>query len=51
MLGDEGSGYWIAIKGMKVAILENEIGADDQPFLQALLDFYRLNQIEDLKKN
>lgn len=50
LLGDEGSGYWIAIKGMKVAILENEIGADDQPFLQALLDFYRLNQIEDLKK-
>jgi len=48
ILGDQGSAYYIAIEGIKRAILASEGISDDTALIQRIRDFYQLENIRGL---
>jgi glucosamine kinase len=49
VLGDEGSGYWLALHAMKAALRYRDGSGPETALLDAALAFYRLEAIEDLQ--
>jgi N-acetylglucosamine kinase-like BadF-type ATPase len=48
LLGDEGSGYWIGLAGMRAAVAYRDGRAPWTALVPRLLEFYNLARIEDL---
>ena len=49
VLGDEGSGYWLALHGMKAALHYRDGSGPETALLDAAVAFYRLDAVEDLQ--
>jgi len=48
VLGDEGSGYWLGLHGLKAALRYRDASGPDTVLLEAALEEYQLDAIEDL---
>jgi len=49
VLGDEGSGYWLGLSGMKAALHYRDASGPETALLDAAVAFYKLDAIEDLQ--
>ncbi len=49
VLGDEGSGYWLGLHGMKAALRYRDGSGPDTALLDAAVEFYELDAVEDLQ--
>jgi glucosamine kinase len=49
VLGDEGSGYWLGLHGMKAALRYRDGSGPETALVDAAVTFYRLDAIEDLQ--
>jgi len=49
IVGDEGSGYWLGLNGMKAALRYRDGSGPETTLLDAAVDFYHLDAIEDLQ--
>ena len=49
ILGDEGSGYWLGLHGMKAALQHRDGSGPETALLDAAVGLYRLEAIEDLQ--
>lgn len=49
VLGDEGSGYWIGLEGMKAALHYRDASGPPTALLEAAVRFYNLGAIEELQ--
>ena len=49
VLGDEGSGYWLGLHGMKAALQHRDGSGPETALLDAAVAFYRLEAVEDLQ--
>jgi glucosamine kinase len=49
VLGDEGSGYWLGLHGMKAALRYRDGSGPETVLLDAAVAFYELEAIEDLQ--
>jgi glucosamine kinase len=49
ILGDEGSGYWLGLNGMKAALRYRDGSGPETALLDAAVAFYHLDDVEDLQ--
>ena len=49
VLGDEGSGYWLGLHGMKAALRYRDGSGPETALLDAAVAFYRLEAVEELQ--
>jgi N-acetylglucosamine kinase-like BadF-type ATPase len=49
VLGDEGSGYWLGLHGMKAALRYRDGSGPETALLDAAVAFYELDAVEDLQ--
>jgi N-acetylglucosamine kinase-like BadF-type ATPase len=49
ILGDEGSGYWLGLHGMKAALRYRDGSGPETALLEAAVAFYQLDDVEDLQ--
>ena len=49
ILGDEGSGYWLGLNGMKSALRYRDGSGPETSLLDAAVSFYKLDAVEDLQ--
>lgn len=50
LLGDEGSGYWLAISAIKQAILQFEVDeSSPSSLIESILAFYQLEKLSEIK--
>jgi len=49
ILGDEGSGYWLGLHGMKAALRYRDGSGPETALLDAAVAFYELDAVEDLQ--
>ena len=48
MLGDEGSGYWLAVESIKAALNDRERSGPETAFSAAALEFFGVDSVEEL---